>query len=162
MIRMQVNRVDPRDQTWEVDQPRYRVHFHEANGTSDEYEVAGADVDQVIAWAEAHRRERTYVLYVCVPADGLGLVRLAGVDAIAASPPHKGTPDPQACRAEASTRQRSGPQRSRRPENGPCQARSRVASCGFLVAFGVRVASQARAVSQASLSAASSGGHHAS
>ena len=77
---MRVNGVDPRDQTWEVDEPRYRVCFHEASGTSDEYEVAGADADQVMAWAEEHRGERSYVLYVCVPVDGLGLVRLVGID----------------------------------------------------------------------------------
>jgi hypothetical protein len=72
--------VDPRDQTWEVDRPRYRVYFHEVNGASDEYEVTGADVDEVIAWAEEQCGRRMYVLYVCVPADGFGLVRRAGVD----------------------------------------------------------------------------------
>jgi hypothetical protein len=77
---MDVIAVDPRDETWAVDRPRYRVYFHEVNGTSDEYEVTGADVDEVIAWAEKQAGQRTYVLYVCVPANGLGLVRLAGAD----------------------------------------------------------------------------------
>lgn len=45
-----------------------------------------ADVGQVIAWAEAQRGERAYVLYVCVPRDGLGLARLAGIDPNAAAP----------------------------------------------------------------------------
>lgn len=80
MLRMHATGVDPRDQTWEVDRPSYRVYFHDADGASDEYEVTGADVDEVIAWAEDQRGSRTYVLYVCVASDGLGLLRLAGTD----------------------------------------------------------------------------------
>jgi hypothetical protein len=37
-------------------------------------------VTEVLGWAEAQRAGRTYVLYVCVPHDGLGLLRLAGTD----------------------------------------------------------------------------------
>ncbi|MGA3214833.1 MAG: hypothetical protein ABSD97_03985 [Acidimicrobiales bacterium] len=77
---MKVRRVDPRDQTWGVDQPSYRVYFHDPRGASDEYEVNGADVVKVLAWAEAWRAGRTFVLYACVPHDGLGLVRLVGTD----------------------------------------------------------------------------------
>ena len=36
--------IDPRDQSWEVPQPAYRVYFHNARGASYEYEVSGADV----------------------------------------------------------------------------------------------------------------------
>ena len=36
--------------------------------------------DEVIAWAEATAAGRTFVLYACVPHDGLGLVRLMGTD----------------------------------------------------------------------------------
>lgn len=85
MVAMEVTAVDPRGQTWELDQPRYRVYFHDAVGATDEHEVMLADVGQVIAWAEAQRGERAYVLYVCVPCDGLGLVRLAGIDPNAAT-----------------------------------------------------------------------------
>ncbi len=42
--------VDPRDQTWEVDAPRYRVYFHERSGASDEYEISGANVAEVLTW----------------------------------------------------------------------------------------------------------------
>ncbi len=80
MRRMEAVAVDPRTQTWEVDRPLYRVYFHDAEGVSDQYEVTGADVDEVIVWAEAQRGPRTYVLYVCVASDGLGLLRLAGND----------------------------------------------------------------------------------
>ena len=72
--------VDPRDQTWEVTHPRYRVYFHDAHGAAEELEVAGADVSEILGWAETERRGRTYVLYVCAPLNGLGLVRLQGSD----------------------------------------------------------------------------------
>jgi hypothetical protein len=77
---MDIKSVDPRDQTWEVTDPSYRVYFHDANGASDEYEVTDADVTEVLAWAEARRGARTFVLYTCVPVNGLGLLRLAGRD----------------------------------------------------------------------------------
>jgi hypothetical protein len=51
--------VDPRDQTSEVDAPRYRVCFW--NGSdSDEYEITGADVPEVLAWADRSAAGRTY------------------------------------------------------------------------------------------------------
>jgi hypothetical protein len=75
-----IKAVDPRDQTWEISQPTFRVHFHAPTGASDEYQVEGAGVAEVMAWADAQRGGRTFVLYVCVPRDGLGLVRLAGSD----------------------------------------------------------------------------------
>lgn len=77
---MKINLVDPRDQTWEIHEPRYRVYFHGPAGASDEREITGADVAEVIQWADLHRDGRTYVLYVCVPGVDLGLVRLAGFD----------------------------------------------------------------------------------
>ena len=77
---MDIRKVDPRDQTWEVGRPSYRVYFYDAAGASDEHEVRGADVAVVIDWAELKKGERTYVLYACVAHDGLGLVRLAGSD----------------------------------------------------------------------------------
>jgi hypothetical protein len=79
-VHMEINSVDPRNQAWEIDQPSYRVYFHDPAGNSDEREITGGDVADVIAWVDAHRDGRTYVLYVCVPSDGLGLVRLVGAD----------------------------------------------------------------------------------
>lgn len=81
---MQIKPIDPRDQTWEQDQARYRVYFW-AGTASDEWEVSGADVHEVLNWAESRRGDRTYTLYACVPVDGLGLVRLAGVDPTAST-----------------------------------------------------------------------------
>lgn len=77
---MQTRGVDPRDQTWEIEQPTYRVDFHDADGASSETEVMGGEVGEVLAWAEAVRGNRTFVLYACVPWDGLGLIRLLGHD----------------------------------------------------------------------------------
>ena len=77
---MQVDGVDPRDRGWEVDEPIYRVYFHDANGASDEYEVSGADVRSVIEWADGESGDRTYVLYARVSINGLGLLRLQGHD----------------------------------------------------------------------------------
>lgn len=78
---MDVRRVDPRDQTWEVSDPVYRVYFHDAYGSSDEYEVEGASgIAEVLAWAGSTPGRRSFVVYACVPQDGLGLVRLHGRD----------------------------------------------------------------------------------
>jgi len=77
---MDFKQVDPRDQSWEIDRPKYRVYFHRGGGAADEYEVDAADVSEVMKWAEATRGERTFVLYACVPHEGLGLVRLQGSD----------------------------------------------------------------------------------
>lgn len=80
-VRVHVRSIDPRDQTWEQNHPAYRVYFHDADGLSDEYEVTGADVEDVIAWAHTQLGKRTFVLYVAVAEpDGLGLVRLLGHD----------------------------------------------------------------------------------
>jgi hypothetical protein len=92
---MDVQPVDPRDTTWEIGEPAYRVYFWRRvpqpigfpmGISAEEFEVTGADVQEVIAWGEATAgSDRTYTLYVLVqrPEGELGLVRLAGVD-----PPH--------------------------------------------------------------------------
>jgi hypothetical protein len=72
--------IDPRDAEWEIPHPRYRVYFHDSKGASDECEVEGADVLEVLACAEEMRGDRTFVLYACIPRDGVGLVRLHGRD----------------------------------------------------------------------------------
>jgi len=72
--------IDPRDQSWEVPQPAYRVYFHDARGASYEYEVSGVDVKSVLEWADGEKGDRTYVLYACATMNGLGLLRLQGHD----------------------------------------------------------------------------------
>ena len=83
---MIVRPVDPRDQRWEFDSPVFRVYFWEhtafRGSVSSEYEVAGADVVEVLRWAGQEAGERTFVLYLCHTNERgeLGLVRLAGTD----------------------------------------------------------------------------------
>ena len=76
-----VDPVDPRDQAEEVDEPRYRVYFWQGID-SDEYEITGADVHEVLDFADRQAAGRTYSLWVCLPArnNGVNLVRLAGWD----------------------------------------------------------------------------------
>jgi hypothetical protein len=79
--RVEIARVDPRDETWEVDLPLYRVYFWDAEARSDEYELSGAeDVAEIIRWAESDSDGRSFTVYACVPGDGVGLVRVAGTD----------------------------------------------------------------------------------
>lgn len=82
-------RIDPRDQSWEIDRPSYRVYFWYPQGTaddsmwtSDEWELTDADdVADVMSWAESHSGGRRFVIYVRVMTqDGVGLVRLLGLD----------------------------------------------------------------------------------
>ncbi|QDQ15881.1 hypothetical protein [Streptomyces spectabilis] len=80
---MHVRGVDPRDTTWEHDAATYRAYFWDrASTASDEYEVTGADVEEVLAWARAKAAETgsACTLYVRVTDEGRpGLVRLGGV-----------------------------------------------------------------------------------
>jgi hypothetical protein len=85
MGELAVRSIDPRDQRREVARPKFRVYFWRRAGmgwASNEFEVTGGDVDEVIEWA----RERAYydevfTLYCCVESvQGLGLVRLLGED----------------------------------------------------------------------------------
>jgi hypothetical protein len=78
--------IDPRDETWEVRAPKYRVYFFDGTA-SDEFELDARDVLEALAWAEDHRGRRTYALYACVPIAGMGMVLLAGADPNAARHP---------------------------------------------------------------------------
>ncbi len=100
---MRVMPIDPRDQRWESDRPAYRVYFWRSLGPgelsgweSDEWELTETDVDEVLAWADAHAGGRTMSLWVVHrDADGVGLIRLAGLDP---------TADPQSWPSWASPR----------------------------------------------------------
>lgn len=48
---------------------------------ADEYEVTGADVDEVLQWANQRAGSRTFVVYALINIDGnLGTVRVYGQD----------------------------------------------------------------------------------
>ncbi|MFC5177769.1 hypothetical protein [Nocardioides taihuensis] len=86
--------VDERDSRWEENHPRYRVYlFGSADettaGWTDTYDVTGADVLQVIDWAQRQAGDSlTYavaLVYDAVPEQispgpGRGLVWLVGMD----------------------------------------------------------------------------------
>ena len=77
--------VDPRDTHWEVWYPGYRVHFWRREGdtyVSRDFDIAPAEVDEVLAWIEEHRLNgETFALFAIVDrADGMGIIRLVGVD----------------------------------------------------------------------------------
>ena len=73
--------VDPRDQMWEVHEPKYRVYFWDDHVCSDEWELTGCDVQAALQWAQDSADGRSFTFYaVAVGSEGLGLIRLLGVD----------------------------------------------------------------------------------
>jgi hypothetical protein len=82
---VRVTQIDPRDQSWENDGPAYRVYFWTGESRCDEWELTEADVDEVLAWADAQAGGRTMSIWVVHrDDDGVGLIRLAGLDPTAA------------------------------------------------------------------------------
>jgi hypothetical protein len=94
---VEVRPVDPRDTSWEIASPTFRVTFwerqpvppdshHPPGYRSTEFEINGADVSEVLAWAEAEAPSgSTHTIYALVQHGGeRGLVRLAGLDPTAA------------------------------------------------------------------------------
>ena len=75
--------VDPRDQAWEVYEPKYRVYFWDVEGRSDEWELSSCDVQEALQWAQDSAEGRTFTLYAAaVGSEGLGLIRLLGTSAL--------------------------------------------------------------------------------
>ena len=97
--------VDPRDVSWEVDRPTFRVHrwrrarpedaspehrlmrlrSSEAGWQCSEWELTGADVGEALTWAEEHAAGGDVAdVWVVVPHQGdgrgKGLVCLRGYD----------------------------------------------------------------------------------
>jgi hypothetical protein len=85
---VQVRLADPRDARWEVGTPAYRVYFWESSPVSpgpgwlsEEWEISGTDVDEILDWASRDTKHREYSLYACCTCNGeLGLIRLLGRD----------------------------------------------------------------------------------
>jgi hypothetical protein len=78
--------VDPRDTTWELWGPSYRVYFWHQQilgaWACREYEVTGGDVSAVFDWANENAKSgETFTVFVVVALGGeIGLVRLSGDD----------------------------------------------------------------------------------
>ncbi len=92
---MQVVQVDERDSSWEDPAPRFRVYLHgsgetSTHGSTDTYDITGAEVLQVIDWAQRQAGDRlTYAVALVRddaererhdPGCGRGLVWLVGAD----------------------------------------------------------------------------------
>ena len=83
---LRVRPVDPRDQSWELWNPRFRVYFWRSLGDdacmSREFELDGGDVGAALAWAaEQAVDQEIYTVYCVVEGTaGIGLVRLTGDD----------------------------------------------------------------------------------
>ena len=95
MDAVQIVPVDERNSGWENPHPRLRVYLHGSGPTSthgwtDTYDVTGADVAQVIDWAQRQAGDAlTYAVALVYddeaeehrnPGSGRGLVWLVGVD----------------------------------------------------------------------------------
>ena len=96
MGEVQVVQVDERDSGWENPRPRFRVYLHGSGPTSTygwtaTYDVTGADVLQVIDWAQRQAGDSlTYAVALVYDDDrardqmglgsGRGLVWLVGMD----------------------------------------------------------------------------------
>jgi hypothetical protein len=94
---VEITQVDERDSSWEDHGPRFRVYLHRdpgphapAGGSTDTYDITGADVAQVIDWAQRRAGDvQTYSIALVRddgdaerrdPDAGRGLVWLLGVD----------------------------------------------------------------------------------
>lgn len=87
-VTIEARPVDPRDVTISVDAPTFRVYFWRSAPSlaCREFEVTGADVDEIIKWAEDNTATgETYELGVLTPVDGMHerdvlLTRIKGTD----------------------------------------------------------------------------------
>ena len=95
MADVRIAQVDERDSSWESDGPRFRVYLHgsseeSTSGWTDTYDITGADVLQVIDWAQWQAGDSlTYAVALVRddkaheelnPGHGRGLVWLVGID----------------------------------------------------------------------------------
>ena len=91
---LRIDQVDERDSNWEDSHRRFRVYLHgssetETSGWTDTYDVVGADVLQVIDWAQKQAGgSLTYAVALVYddkdprlnPGRSRGLVWLVGMD----------------------------------------------------------------------------------
>lgn len=77
---MRATPVDPRDVTWEISDPIYRVEFWDGI-VSDEWNVSEAsNVAEVLHWAGKASAGRPFTLQVLVPDQGNGMGALQLLD----------------------------------------------------------------------------------
>lgn len=103
---MEAKAVDPRETGWQIDHPTYRVYIWSPGPPSEhitpaargwrcsEFDVTGADVEEVLAWARAQApSDGTYTVFLRGTDNGEGgLSRLAGWEPTRGDPPPSWTP----------------------------------------------------------------------
>lgn len=78
---MRAERIDPRDQTVQIDAPSYRVYFWTDDGAKEEWELSGADLFEVLEWLRSTADGRSFSLWAVTRSPGeVCLVRLQGID----------------------------------------------------------------------------------
>lgn len=95
MDEVRIVEVDERDSSWEQDRPRFRVYLQSTSGSyigggTATYDVVGADILQVIDWAQRAAGDSLVYSIALVhddrererldPGHGRGLVWLLGMD----------------------------------------------------------------------------------
>ncbi|MBO0881847.1 MAG: hypothetical protein J2P17_16205, partial [Mycobacterium sp.] len=58
--------VDPRDIEWEDTHPVFRVYFWDAKRVSDEYQITGARIIDVLEWTTKHADGRGSEIWLCL------------------------------------------------------------------------------------------------
>lgn len=77
MTNLNVAPVDPRDIEWEDTHPVFRVYFWGATRVSDEYEITGAGILDVLNWTTKNAVGRGWELWLCLTEGGRkGAVKL--------------------------------------------------------------------------------------
>lgn len=95
MSQVRIEQVDERDSSWEDPRPRFRVYLHGSgeattHGSTSTYDITGADILQVLDWAQRQAGDSmTYAVALVrddaaeehrSPGHGRGLVWLVGMD----------------------------------------------------------------------------------
>jgi hypothetical protein len=95
MSDVQIEQVDERDSGWEDSRPRFRVYLHGSGesstpGWTDTYDITGADILQVVDWAQRQAGDSLTFAVALVyddeaegrrnPGHRRGLVWLVGMD----------------------------------------------------------------------------------
>lgn len=77
MTNLNVAPVDPRDIEWEDTHPIFRVYFWDARRVSDEYEIIGAHITDVLKWTTKNAAGRGWEIWLCITGGGRkGAVKL--------------------------------------------------------------------------------------
>ncbi|QGN32620.1 hypothetical protein [Microlunatus sp. Gsoil 973] len=81
MTNLHVTPADPRDIEWEDSHPVFRVYFWDAQRVSDEYEITGANLTDLLEWTTANAAGRGWQIWLRLIENGrTGAVKLQECD----------------------------------------------------------------------------------